>query len=249
MLRGENVTANPLALRTSQRETAEVNLQGATSGLERAELNLRRTRLRAPFNATVVTESLDVGQRVGPGAPVARLVGTDEFWVRVGIRVEALRDIEVPGVNAERGSEVKVVQRLADGTSLQRKGRVLRLVDQLDASTRRAQLLIGVLDPLSAHEGLPLLVGAYVEVAIDGHRVDGIVPLPQEAIHDGHAVWVVRDGRLERRGIRVRFAEAASVYVDGLGAGDSVVVTPLSTPVEGMTVTARPAVTQHPEAR
>ncbi len=241
LLRGKATKANPLALRTSQRETAETKLRGAKSSLKRTQLNLKRTRLRAPFNATVISEDLDIGQRVGPAAPVAQLIGTDEFWVRVGLRVEDLRDIDVPGLSRKAGSNVQISQRLADGTTLRRDGRVLRLVDALDATTRRAQLLISVPDPLAAVDGLPLLVGAYVEVDIEGRVVDGLVAIDPAAVQDGRAVWVVEDGRLQRREIRQRFAANGLVYVSGLEAQTDVVITPLSAPAIGMRVEARRA--------
>ncbi len=236
LLKGNRPNANPLVLRTSQLETAQVSLQAARSGLSRARLDLKRTRLEAPFNATVINESLDVGQRVAPGQSVAKLVGTDEFWVRVGLRIEDLQHFDIPGVNADQGSQVQVSQRLADGTRLVRKGQVIRLVDALDTLTRRAQVLISVQEPLAPALGLPLLCGAYVEVEIEGHVTEGLTAIPERALQEGTGVWLANDGVLARRTVRPRFTDEGQVFVSGLPAGAEVVVTSLSNPITGMAV-------------
>ncbi|MEO1171304.1 MAG: efflux RND transporter periplasmic adaptor subunit, partial [Myxococcota bacterium] len=184
LLKGKkpDTEGSPLALRQSQLEAAKVNLEAAESGLARARLDLERATLRAPFNATVVSEDLDIGQRVGTNAPVARLVGTDVFWVRVGVRVQDLGAIAFPDAKGGGASAVRVVQTLSDGTTIERAGSVLRLIEELDPQTRRAQVLVEVPKPLHAEgDGLPLLPGAYVDVAITGREMPGIAQVPSEA--------------------------------------------------------------------
>lgn len=250
LLKGDDAgTNNALALRTSQLETAQVSLEAARSGLARAQLNLERTVLRAPFNATVVTESIDVGQRVGPNGSVAKLLGTDAFWVRVGVRVEDLRSIDVPGFNGERASLVTVTQRLTDGSALRRQGRVLRLVENLDAQTRRAQLLVSIPEPLRpGDDGLPLLPGAYVEVEIEGRTIEGVASVPAAAVYEGRTVWVVENGLLQRRAVDVKFSSGDQAFIIGdFSGGLPVVTTRLSTPVTGMPVVAETQVTASKE--
>ncbi|MEM6371076.1 MAG: efflux RND transporter periplasmic adaptor subunit [Myxococcota bacterium] len=242
LLHGNSSQPNPLALRTPQQETAKVALESAKSGLRRTQLSLERTELRAPFDATVVSEDLALGQRVGPGAPVAELIGTGEFRVRVGVRLEDLRNIDIPGTaGVEEGSKARVVQQLSDGTIVEREGRVFRLVDRLSSTTRRAQLLVSVRNPLERVDGLPLLVGAFVEVVISGRVIDGLTGLASSAIHNGDEVWSVENDRLKRSQIRTRFVEGSRIYVSGLPSMTAVVLTTLSNPTDGMVVDARPA--------
>ena len=68
---GDKATSvSPLAMRKPQLEVAKQNTESAKSGLSRAELNLSRTVLRAPFNAMVLNKLVDLGQLVGPATPV-----------------------------------------------------------------------------------------------------------------------------------------------------------------------------------
>ncbi len=68
-----------LVLREPHLRRAEALMEKATNDIEVAELQLSRTVIKAPFNAMVVEESVEVGQLVSPSSEICELVGTDEF--------------------------------------------------------------------------------------------------------------------------------------------------------------------------
>lgn len=238
LLKGNETSNNKLALRKSQLDAAEIQVAASKSGLARAQLNLERTSLRAPFNASVIDENLDIGQRVGPNQSVARLIGTDEFWVRVGIGVEELGSIAIPDVNAENGSQVRIVQRLADGSFVKRTGTVLRLIEELEPQTRRAQLIIAVRNPLDpGTTGIPLLPGSFVTVEIQGRELPRVAPIPPEALYDGETIWLEHDGTIQPLNVKVRFSSSETLYVVGdLPPKLRLVSSRLSSPFAGMAV-------------
>ena len=99
-----------LAQREPQLEASRLALKAAQSALKKAQLDLTRTTLRAPFNAMVVSENVDTGQLISPQTSVARLVGTDEYHVQVSVPVASLRTVrartaDAPGSEARSFSE------------------------------------------------------------------------------------------------------------------------------------------------
>jgi RND family efflux transporter MFP subunit len=231
-----------LAKREPQLEAAKAQLRAAQAGLRQAEGNLARTRLKAPFNAVVVAETLDVGQVVGPGSPVATLVGTDELWVTVSVPLSALENLALPS-GASPGSPVSVEQRLGEGKIAQHQGRLLRLGGQLDPQTRQAQLTVAVdhpFDPVDTR--VPLLPGTHVEVAIQGRRLPSVFRIPRSALHDGKHIWVVTEDALEEREVVLSSTDNTSALIaEGLSAGDQLVTSPLSLPVNGQRVQVLPS--------
>ncbi len=227
-----------LALRKPQLAAAERAVEAAKSVLERAQLSLERATLRAPFNSMVLTKSIDLGQIVNPGQSLATLVGTDRFWVRVSVAVDKLNLIDIPGVNAEQGSRVTLLQRVGLGQVAERHGEVLRLQGELDPQTRTAQLLVSVDDPLESGDRPPLLPGAFVDVRIEGRGQSGGTPVPRSALIDDHYVWLVDpQSRLRRREVQVGWRSRDEVYLSaGLAAGDRVVHSPLALPIDGLEV-------------
>ena len=236
---GEAEAAPDLAARRPQMIAAEQALQGARSGLVRAEINLERTQLRSPFNSMVTSDAVNVGQVIGPSQPVVTLVGTDRFWAQVSVSAAELPKLEIPSVNGSLGSRAVITQDLGD-RKIVRQGTLEQLSGTLDPRSRTATLLVSIADPLTPSDegpGIPLLPGAFVEVNFTGVEVPDAVSLPLSAVVDGDHVWVVDNGVLSRRDIDVGWSTGNEVVVvGGLSLGDEIVVTPLALPIEGMPV-------------
>jgi hypothetical protein len=246
-----------LALRGPQLETAEASLDAARSSRRVAQLAVSKTEITVPFNAFVQQESVDVGQLVTPQMPLATLVGTDAVWVQVSLPMDHLSAFDVPGFNCAdgKGSVARVSQDLG-GQAVERQGRVIRLLGDLDPIGRLARVLVeirrpfdtgpldtGPLDTGPAADGerpaqLPLLVGAYVNVELEGHVARGVVELPRRALREGDQVYVVgAEDRLEIRKVSLAWKRADSVLVSqGVIAGDRVIVGRVIAPVVGMSL-------------
>lgn len=241
---------NPdLALRKPQLAVARAGVRAAEANLTKAQMDVGRTRLTAPFNAVVVSENVDVGQVVGASTQVATLVGTDRARITVSVPVDRIGVIDVPGivngagVVPDAGSPVTVTHELADGTAIVRQGVVKALSGQLDPQTRTARVIVDIPHPLDPDSGsLPLLPGAFVSVEIEGRSLRSAIEVPRQAVRDGDTVWVVEDERLVRRDITVAWSLPDAVMVtSGLEDGDQYVVSALSNPLEGQRVAAQTA--------
>jgi len=229
-----------LALREIQFESAKAALDSAKSTLEQARLMRERTVITAPFDAVVTEEFVDRGQVVSNASHIATLVASDKFWVRVSIPVDRLNWIQIPGVNAEEGSPVKVTQHVGENLRIERDGRVARLLGNLDPKGKMARLIIDVDDPLGSVKynghSMPLLLDAYVSVQISGLRVENAIVLPRKAMRDKSRVWVkTEDGKLSIKKVKVEWSKNDNVFVRGdIEAGEKVVTSRIATPVEGM---------------
>jgi len=71
----------------------QANRRGQLVAIELAELNLERTRIRAPFDATVVRRSAQVGNFAQPGTRLLTLVQTDQREVDAEIDPRYALDI------------------------------------------------------------------------------------------------------------------------------------------------------------
>jgi len=236
---GRPASEAPLALREPHLQTAAQNLEGARSSLKRAELALGRTTLRAPFNAIVVVERIDVGQVVGPGGPIITLYGTDRFWVQVSVPVEKLSVLDIPGMNSPNGSLATVTLGTGVTDDVARTGQVVGIAGQLEPQTRMAQLLVAVEAPLDEPPGaLPLLTGSFVDVTLSGRSLRHTVEVPRTAVTDGNRVWIVTtEGTLARRTVEIGWRDATALYVsDGLVPGERVVTSPIAMPLVGLPV-------------
>jgi RND family efflux transporter MFP subunit len=227
-----------IALRVPHERNAQANVKAAQSSVSQARNNLSRTTIEAPFNAMVLSESVDKGQLVTPQTQMATLVGTDRFFVQVNLPVDKLGSFDLPGVTpgVTQGAKATIKQRIG-AQDVEREARVLRLLGSLDPVGRMAQVILEVKDPLHLQEGsgLPLLLGAFVQVEIQGQSLEGVYSLPNRALRTGDKVWVVdAEGKLVIKPIEVAWSYEDRSLVRGLAAGDKVITGRLSTPVQGM---------------
>lgn len=224
-----------LAQREPQRVAAEQALRAAESSLERATLQLQRATLRAPFDAIVRDESVDIGQVIGPGGPVAQLIGTQAVHIRCSVTLDELRHVSVRDEDSD-GALATVIQRVAPGVTATHTGEVIQRLGTLDPTTRTAGLLIEVKEPFSGD--VPLLPGAFVDVTVSGRPVPNGFSIPRTALRGGNEVWINEGGALAKREVTVAWKNRQDVVIgSGLRNGDAVVTSPLAVAIDGMPVT------------
>ena len=233
--------AASLALREPQLRSRLSAVQTARANLARARLDLERTVVRSPFNAVVLSESIEVGQIVTPQSQAVTLAGTDAFWVRAAVRTDELDQLRVPGLyGAAHGSRALVRLDAENGDVL--PGRIVRLLGDLDTAGRMARVLVEVADPLGLGSGAGrgdrrglLLLDSYVDLMLEGATVRDLFEVPREWLHEGGNLRMYSDGRLELRPVEVAWRFEDSVCIDGgLNEGEMVVTSRLATPIEGM---------------
>ena len=233
--------AASLALREPQLRSRLSAVQTARANLARARLDLERTVIRSPFNAVVLSESIEVGQIVTPQSQAVTLAGTDAFWVRAAVRTDELDQLRVPGLHgAAHGSRALVRLDAENGDVL--PGRIVRLLGDLDTAGRMARVLVEVADPLGLGSGAGrgdrrglLLLDSYVDLMLEGATVRDLFEVPREWLHEGGNLRMYSDGRLELRPVEVAWRFEDSVCIDGgLNEREVVVTSRLATPIEGM---------------
>ena len=227
-------TGRDLALRKPQLVNARAGVEAAASALKKAELDLERTVIHAPFNAVIMSENVDVGQLVSPGGIIATLAGSDTFRVQASLNSDELTWIDIPGVNAAKGSRARIIQLFGDKKN-NHTGEVEQLVSQVEAKGRMAQVLIRVPDPFKGKSEMPLLLGAYVSARIAGKSLEDVYVIQSEALREGDKVWLLtKENTLAIKDVQVVRRQRTEVLVKGLSPRDRLITSRISAPVDGM---------------
>lgn len=233
-------TNRGLVLREPQIASIKAEMAAAKASLERAQLDLDRTEVTAPFDAQILTQSVNIGSQVRPGDELARLIGVDEYWIMAAVPIRTLRWIQFPktsedGISTE-GSKVILRNTDAWGPDAQREGRVARLIGTLDQQTRLARVLITVADPLGREsDAPPLILDTLIETQIEGKEINDVIRLPRDYVRDQDTVWVMKEEQLEIRETQVVFRDAEYAYIrEGIEEGEDIVTTTLATVADGV---------------
>jgi RND family efflux transporter MFP subunit len=227
----------PLVAKEPQLAAAMAGLKADRADLDRALLNLERTKLKAPFAGRVSQEDVGIGQYVSPGQPVAELYSTEAAEIVLPLEDKDAFWFHIPGFTpgTSSGSSATVRAQIA-GRELTWMGKVVRTEGKLDERTRTINVVVRVKDPYA--EKPPLAVGLFVTVDIEGRTLPDAVLIPRSGLRERNLVWIVdNDNRLRFREVEVARVQGDEVLVTaGLENGERVVTTPLKVVSDGMAV-------------
>ena len=217
-------------------------LLAANARLSRAQRDLDRTRITAPYDGRVRSERVDIGQFVTRGRAVASLYATDVAEVRLPIHDEELAYLELPLVGIPEATQPRVILRARfAGEEHTWEGKVVRTEGELDPQTRMINVIAQVHSPYDQGSKPPLAVGLFVEAEIVGNQVDKVFVLPRSALQANRQIYVLsRDNRLEFRDVEILRIVGEQVYVqNGINPGETICLSTVDNAVAGMRV--RPA--------
>lgn len=234
---------NTLALIPAQRGVLQA--QAA-----RAQRDLERTEIRAPFTLRVAALAIEADQYVGVGQALFQGDDVQRVEVDAQFALSALRRLFIGSreLKLDVAHLAEQIPALAGLDPLVRldvgnhvaewQAEFVRFSDDVDAKTRTMGVVVAVdrpFDKVKPGYRPPLSKGMFVQVALRGRRQAPRVVIPRNAVRRGSVYVAGADDRLRVQPVEVLFNQGdLSVIASGLEAGERVVVSDLVPAVGGM---------------
>lgn len=231
---GRTEAPSDLVLHKPQLAHAQAITDSARAQLQKAELNLQRTRIKAPYAGRILEQFADIGQYVSPGNPLVKIFAIDYVEIRLPITEKQRGMINLP--RPYRGESNQpyygpeaTIDATIGGTNYTWKGRVVRTEGSVDRATRQVFVIVQVDNPYQRHsdDRPPLEIGQFVKADIQGQVLDNVYAVPRTAVQGNDTIMVVdNDSRLQRKKIAVLWETQDQLLVrDALAAGEQLCVT------------------------
>lgn len=259
---GRSGEPSALTLRQPQLAAANANREAAVAQVQRAELDLERTQVVAPYDGIVTERLVDTGQFVGLGAPVGSIHSLHAVDVSLPLTNRQLTYLQLPNasqgeiqgeiLNRTQGSDSvnstgKLIARSAPAVELTAtigatqqlwQGLLIR-AEGIDSTTQQLNVIVRVKNPYKQSDR-PLRVGQFVQAIIEGQVLEEVFVIPRSALREGREVLIVdANNQIQRRQVNVAWSDNERVVIDaGVQAGEVLVTTPLSTVANGTPVQA-----------
>lgn len=210
-----------------RRNQAQSDVVAAQARVSSAQQQLQRTEVRAPFDGVVSDRKASPGDTAQVGKELVKVIDP------ASLRFEGL-------VNADRADELKVGQRVnfrVNGQAQQDYvGRIKRVDVAANATTRQ----VGVIVALGEGQR-PSVAGLFAEGRVETGSTQGLTVPDSALVRNGDevAVWVVRQGKLQRQVIELAARDDRTgdfAVAKGLAEGDQVLRHPTSTLQAGQAV-------------
>lgn len=234
-----------LSLRKPQLAQELARVKSAQAAVLRAERNLQRTEIKAPYDAMIENRMIGLGSFVSVGTQIGKLLGTAIAEVRLPVADNQLQYLIDQGHNAR----VKLVGTYA-GKNVEWLANIARSEGVIDNISRMTYLVAEIQDPYLLPENLadkngtgntdvsnivPLRFGAYVKAEILGMKIENASILPRYLVVGDKVALLDSDSKLHYATIDIVRQQGADVVVSsGLFDGDRLIISALDYPVNGM---------------
>jgi RND family efflux transporter MFP subunit len=245
---------NALTLIPARREALKAALGAQKANLEQAEIDLKRTIIKAPFDCRLSAVEIEKGQYLNAGQQLFEAHGTGLVEIEAMFRPEQMRNLLPlekrkqfqPGLSMQNLQELfdlKVIIRVSSGSWLATwPARFDRIREIVDPRTRAINVVAVVDEPYDKIiPGVrPALVrGMYCEMELVAPSLPNTVVVPRSAIRNGLVYVVDSEGRLQSRTVSLAFAQDGFVVIEeGLTGGETIVVSDPAPAIEGMKIEA-----------
>jgi len=234
-LRG-NAQASALTLRKPQVAAARATVRSASAQVQRAQLDLDRAVMIAPYDGIVLEKEVDLGQFVNRGTAIGRIYSVAAVDVRLPLSNRQLDWLNLQSSASEKPTVV--LSASIGATEYQWEGQIER-VEGFDAGSQQLNVIARVDNPETV-ASRPLRVGQYVNAEIAADTLTDVFVIPRAALRaDDEVVLVVDKTKIVRQAVDVAWGDSELVAVSGgLEEGAVLVTTPLGTVVNDTPVRA-----------
>lgn len=242
LLSGNNIPAAEVDERRARQLVAQAKVLEARAAIQSAELDLGYTDIAAPIAGRIGRSAYSVGAYVGPqSGPLATIVSQDPIYVSFPISQAVLTEVRQESI--ARGQPLAIVVRaeLPTGDLYEHPGTLDFAEVEVDRTTDTLTIRAAFPNPDSL-----LVPGQFLNVVVERAEPVQALVVPTSALlvdqAGAYVLVVTGDDTVEQR--RVRLGDSPkpsrSVVIDGLEAGERVIVEGVQKVRPGQTVTAAP---------
>jgi len=224
-----------LSLRKPQLAQELARVKSAQAAVLRAERNLQRTEIKAPYDAMINSRTIGLGSYVGVGSEVGMLLGTAIAEVRLPVADNQLQFL------IDQGQQAKVnLTGTYAGKEIQWQAEIARSEGVIDNKSRMSYLVAEIHDPYhlknsKVGNGNPLRFGSYVQANILGVEVANASIVPRYLVVNNRVAILDNESKLHYADINIVRQQGGNVVIsNGLLDGDKLIVSALDYPVDGM---------------
>lgn len=236
--------APELVSRRPQLASAEARFLSAQAALEKAQLNLARTDILAPYDGHTLRRSVSRGQVVGANKVLGEIYAIEALEIRLPIKNEDLNFMILPDISIDQSSGKKLPD-VEIHSNLGKKEKwiaeLIRTEGEIDQASQQLHVIVQIKAPFgSAKQGKSALkIGQYVTANFKGVTLENVAIVPNRAIYQDSYVYVVEKGLLVKKLIDIAWRDnQVAIITEGLQTADNLVITPLGEIEEGILVNA-----------
>ena len=205
-----------LVLRQPQLTVAKAKISIAQNNVEKAKLNLERSKTVMPFDGKIISKNVGVGSKVSTNTALFSVVNTNLYWLEVKIPHKFF-----PLLDKQQLAQVS--QPRLWGKGKERHAKFVSILPELDTKDRQVKVLLAIEHPQLEQSTQPkIFINDFLNVQLKGKPIDNAWTIKHSWLQPDNTIWVVdKNKTLQKRPVTVLFKGRDFIYVDtDIQAGD-----------------------------
>lgn len=225
---GKKRKPSDLVLNIPQLKGAKASVEAARADLRKAQRDLSKTQIRAPFDGVVIRKTADIGQFVSIGSQLGQIAGSAIAEVRLPLTDQQIEKIEWPSA----GQWSISVNFVNDDEHPIAQGKIVRLEAVKDEKTLVNYAVAQIDKPFDK----ALSINDFVNARITGKTLNNVLKVPIKYVMPNERIGVYqKDNTLSIKKYQSSYQDDDYVYIStGINASDDIVVTPIQDAYNGM---------------
>ncbi|WP_066627985.1 efflux RND transporter periplasmic adaptor subunit [Labilibacter marinus] len=187
--------------------------------IQSSEERFYKYTIRAPFNGIVTASQAEAGMAVRSGTELGAFINPSLYDLEVTLPLAAMKEIKI-------GTETKLSSSEMSG---EWNGKVIRIGGDIDELSQSVKVFIRT-------SGQELKEGMYLTAHIGLAPFENAMSIPRKMIDDNNQVFIVEDGKLIHRTVKVLMRQGDIAIIEGLDNDAAVLSTVVKNAYDGMPV-------------
>jgi RND family efflux transporter MFP subunit len=179
-------SASPFVLRKPQLAAALASISSSKAAINKAQADIDRCTLKAPFDAVISARSASVGNYATSQTPLGTLVATEMAEIRLPLTPEQAARIEIPNKSTKPSTIT-----LTSPTKPEAEWSALlsRTVPVIEPTNQVVFVIAEISQPYSGENTLP--IGTFVNASIPAKEISEAMEIPEVALVNDSYLWAI----------------------------------------------------------
>ena len=225
-----NAKPSELGLRKPQLAKEVAKVRAAEAVVKKAQRNLDRTIIKAPYDAVVEQRNISLGSVVGSGTMLGQILAINTAYIRLPIADQDFAYLTNQGI----GATVEIIGQY-HGQPHSWFGNIIRNEGVIDKKSRMNYLVAEITTPYTLDK--PLYFGRYVSAKITGHQIENAALIPSHLVINNTIAILTQDNTLHYQLVQVIRQQGEMMVIGDIKQNTRYISSALDYPIEGMTLT------------
>lgn len=183
-------SASDFVLRKPQLAAAKANIESARADEVKAQEDIRRAVIRAPFDAMVIERTASVGNLATQQQSLGSLIAIERAEVRLPLTPEQLARVDLSSITSSESKPIEIRISSPVQPDVEWPAKLVRREAEVDQANQVTYVIAEVDQPYTGHD-MPLTVGTFVNAYIPAKLIKGSYAVSESSLVNDHYVWVV----------------------------------------------------------